>query len=306
MQLRLIDLDGSLGSQAVFAEAVASGRAQQVDMRDLGTTLRLWTSRRRMREFSHRLEALPAPAGKGPVVTFLGSGDYHHLTAALVSRLNGPVSVVHFDNHPDWVRLAPRYHCGSWVNRVLELRRVRRVVTIGPCSDDLDRPDLKGGNLGALRDGRLTLLPWQRPPTRSWISPGSGAGHFYIDGRIHWHGLAGLPREAAIDAVMAAIPLDDIWLTIDKDVLDPTDASTNWDQGGMPLDFLLQVIEKLAQRNRIVGADICGEYAPAQFRNWFKRRESRSDHARYASPPDLARNERTNRRLIETLGKVMA
>lgn len=306
MRLRLLDLDGSLTGQGIFAQAVASGQAQQVDMRDLGAALRLWTSRRRMRQFMRRLRDLPAPPGDGPLVTFLGSGDYHHLTTALIDQVDEPFSLVHFDNHPDWVRLAPRYHCGSWVNRALELHQVRRVVTAGPCSDDLDRPDLKGGNLGALRDGRLTLLPWQHRATKSWVSPGSGAGHFYAGGRIHWHSLASLSRDAALAAVLTAVPPGDIWLTIDKDVLDPADAATNWDQGGMPLDFLLQAIEALARRNRIIGIDICGEYSSPQFRNWFKRHEARSDHAAYASPPDLARNERTNRLILETLERVAA
>ena len=300
MQLRLLDLDGSLDSQGVFAEAVAAGRAQKVDMRDLGPSLRLWTSRRRMRQFLDRLRELP-PAGAGLPVTFLGSGDYHHLTAALVSEVRKPFSIVHFDNHPDWVRLAPGYHCGSWVNRVLELRRVRRVVTIGPCSDDLDRPDIKGGNLGALRDGRLVLLPWQHVPTKSWISPGAGAGHFYADGRIHWRCLASLPRETALSIILNAIPAGEVWLTIDKDVLNASDAATNWDQGGMPLDFLLAAVERIARRHPVVGADICGEYSPPQFRNWLKWREARSDHARYDTPPDLGRNEQTNRRILEML-----
>lgn len=306
MRLRLLDLDGSLGGQGIFREAVAAGRAQQVDMRDLGPALRLWTSRRRMRQFSQRLEALPPPAGGGPLVTFVGSGDYHHLTAALVARVGAPFSVVHFDNHPDWVRLAPRYHCGSWVNRVLALSRVRRVVTIGPCSDDLDRPDIKGGNLGALQDGRLILLPWRRPPTRSWFSPGNGLGHSYADGHIRWHGLADLPRAAALATIRNAVPPGDVWLTIDKDVLDPADAATNWDQGGMPLDFLLQAIAAVADGNRIVGADICGEYSPPVFANWFKRREAHSDHAQYPSAPDLARNETANRRILDLLARVAA
>lgn len=301
MQTRLLDLDGSLTSQGVFAEAVAAGRAQQVDLRDLGPALRLWTSRRQMDRFIDRLDQAPPPPGTAPMVTFLGSGDYHHLAVALIGRHRSPLSVVHFDNHPDWVRLAPRYHCGSWVNRVLEMRRVRRVITIGPSSDDLERPDIKGGNLPALRDGRLILLPWRRDPTRSWISPGAGIGHSYNRGTIHWHGLAALPRRQALDTMMAIIPQGDVWLTIDKDVLAAEYAATNWDQGGMPLDFLLQAIVEIGKSHRIVGVDICGEYAPPVFRSWLKRREARSDHARYDGEPDLARNEATNRLILDAL-----
>src|SRR3546814_3747340 len=67
--------------------------------------------------------------------------------------------------------------------------------------------------------------------------------------------------------MMAIIPQGDVWLTIDKDVLAAEYAATNWDQGGMPLDFLLQAIVEIGKSHRIVGVDICGEYAPPVFRS---------------------------------------
>ena len=50
-----------------------------------------------------------------------GSGDFHHLTALWLRRLTQAVVLVSFDNHPDWDVRPPRWCCGGWVNRALEL-----------------------------------------------------------------------------------------------------------------------------------------------------------------------------------------
>lgn len=49
-----------------------------------------------------------------------------------------------------------------------------------------------------------------------------------------------------------------VYLSIDKDVLSPEYASTNWDQGGMTLDEMLSAINCLTAGRDLLGADICG------------------------------------------------
>src|SRR5437867_12387749 len=63
--------------------------------------------------------------------TLYGSGDFHHLTAVLLRRFTGPLVVVCFDNHPDWDVRPPRWSCGGWVNRALDLPNVRTVSVWG-------------------------------------------------------------------------------------------------------------------------------------------------------------------------------
>ena len=50
-----------------------------------------------------------------------GSGDFHHLTALWARRVTQPFVLVSFDNHPDWDIRPPKWACGGWVNRALEL-----------------------------------------------------------------------------------------------------------------------------------------------------------------------------------------
>ncbi|MGA9334860.1 MAG: hypothetical protein WBV39_11340 [Rudaea sp.] len=300
MHLLTIDMDGSIAAQESLPDVAAWTTVDQLDLRDLGPRLRLWSRAGTIREARDRIAALP---NDEPALHLLGSGDFHHLAVLLIERAREPVTVIHIDNHPDWVRLAPRWHCGSWVNQALRLAQVKRVVTLGVCSDDLVRPDLKGGNLAALSAGRIVMLPWNRAPSRVWHRVVEGFGHHYSDGYLHWRNLAqdGIAKNLA--GIVGQIQTDAIWLSIDKDVLPQADAITNWDQGQMPLDAVLELIAQVGARKRIIGADICGEYSPPRHRNWFKRFEARHDQPQFDLPDavPLERNERTNRRLLATI-----
>ena len=70
----------------------------------------------------------------------MGSGDFHHITAFLVAfaveNQSAPITLIHFDNHPDWVKFENGMHCGSWINRALEFRKIGKIITLGVCSHD--------------------------------------------------------------------------------------------------------------------------------------------------------------------------
>lgn len=301
MHLQILDLDGALDAQTTLRDVAPWRSVGTLELRDLGPHLRLWSRDRTMRAARARIAAAAPPT---PSIHLLGSGDFHHLAVLLLERVREPVTIVHIDNHPDWVRLAPRWHCGSWVNQALRLPQVARVITLGPCSDDLDRPDLKGGNLAALGAGRIALFPWRHAPSRTWWRVADGAGHRYERGLIHWRNLAELGVARALDAIIPLIGTDAIWFSIDKDVLPEADAVTNWDQGQMPLATVLELIGALGARKRIAGADICGEFSPPQHRNLFKRWEARMDQPQPGAAFDALqreRNENTNRRLLAAL-----
>lgn len=304
MHLQILDLDGSLCAQDSLRDAAPWASVRTVPLRDLAARLRLWSRDRTMQAARTRLAGTN---GLGePTVTLIGSGDYHHLAVLLMERVHEPITVVHFDNHPDWVRFAPRWHCGSWVNQALRLPQVNKVVTIGPCSQDLERPELKGGNLAALACGRIALFPWQHAPSRVWRSMPDGAGHRYENGHLVWRNLAEGSLDASVDVIMSQVATDAVWLTIDKDVLSEDEAVTNWDQGRMPLQAVLRVIRAVGARKRVLGADICGEYSHPEFSNALKRWEARHDQPR-RDPVDaamLARNERVNRELLSTIEQV--
>ena len=281
-------------------QRLGEGRATRMDLLELGPKLRLWASERNYQRFVQRLQQRPKHLAHGPEIFFVGSGDYHHLTPAFLCDLPEPTSLIHFDNHPDWVRFAPRRHCGSWVNRALKLPNIKRIVTLGPCSDDLQNPQLKGGNVAALRRGDLQLFPWQHAPSRVWGRVGDGAGHEQHENQLHWRNLVDQDWPTFVENLIQSLPTEAVWITVDKDVLASEDAATNWDQGGMRLSHLLHAIGALATRKRVLGIDVCGEFAQPRHSNLLKRWEAKSDQPppERWSEADLLRNSTTNQALI--------
>ena len=76
-----------------------------------------------------------------------------------------------------------------------------------------------------------------------------------------------------------------IYISIDKDVLSPNYARTDWDQGTMTLEELTRTIKKLASEYRIIGVDVCGELSISKG----------------ATAEDLRINSHTNRIIQELL-----
>lgn len=305
-RFHVIDLDGSLPAQEPLRLRIDAGTATCIDAADLASRLRIVASRRALRRLAARLP--PAQDGAGATVTFYGSGDFHHLTAGLVARQDTPITIVHFDNHPDWVRFPATHNCGAWVNRALSLPHVPKVVTIGPSSADLVRPELQFANLGAVRDGRIALYPWRHPPSRVWGRYGHTRCYRQEGEHLHWRNLAEESWTDFLDELVKEIPTPAIWITIDKDVLAQSEARTNWDQGGLPLGHLLAAVERLAGTHRIAGADVCGDWSEPRFSDLFRATLAWFDHPppQRPSAADLAVNARVNAVLIDLFDRVLS
>ncbi|CAN7535533.1 arginase [Bosea sp. LjRoot90] len=307
MRLSVIDLDGSVAAQEPLRRRIDAGSAERIEAADLAGALRIVAGRRAKAELFERLGRRDGE-GEGAPVFFYGSGDFHHVTSVLLSRVEEPVTVVHFDNHPDWVRFPATVNCGSWVNRALELPDVRKVVTIGPCSDDLVRPEWQFANLKAVAEGRIALYPWRHAPSRVWGRYGKADSFRQQGGHLHWRNLAEVDWSDFLGELIAAIPTPAIWLTIDKDVLAPADACTNWDQGELPLSHLLAAVERLAGERRIIGADVCGDWSEPRFTDPFRATLAYFDHPPCftPTPEQLAINARVNASLIDCFQRVLS
>lgn len=92
-----------------------------VNAREWGPRLRFSAPGRLIAEFYRTQETNLA----SPFLLF-GSGDFHHVTALRLRRISEPIVLVSFDNHPDWDVRPPKWGCGGWVNRALELPQVRQ------------------------------------------------------------------------------------------------------------------------------------------------------------------------------------
>src|SRR2546427_13235322 len=96
-----------------------------IDAREWGARLRFSAPRRQIENFYRAFASCVSP------FVLFGSGDFHHLTALWLRRLARLTTVISFDNHPDWDIKPPKWCCGSWVNRALELPKIAKVSVWG-------------------------------------------------------------------------------------------------------------------------------------------------------------------------------
>jgi hypothetical protein len=314
MQLITCDLDGALTEQNAVRRRLATGRGRVLPMRGLGAGLRLWSTESTYAQFARAWhDAWPATGPRTtsrgaqtdtPVILY-GSGDYHHLASVFLEAVDEPITVLHFDNHPDWSWCLQRRHCGSWVLEALELPHVERVITIGPCSADIDRPDGDIRRVAALMGGQHVVFPWQRPDTAVSPQLPSGIAHTVRSGMLSWQNLAGCDWMEFVASLRTLVPTRKVWLSIDKDVLGPRDAVTNWDQGQMSLDQLVTAIARIGHGFCIAGVDICGDYSESHFSNPLKSIEAWFDQPSGIRGRDLAINDRTNEILLGVLEDIL-
>ena len=283
MQPLILDLDASVGA---LPDAI------RIDARDWHDRLRFACSASQLRAFGERLETrFPTPHG----TVFFGSGDFHHLSLPLIARLatERRMRVLVFDNHPDNMRFPFGVHCGSWVSAVAALPNVARVDVAG----------ITSGDIAAAHAWENRLMPLYRDRLRFWS--------IGVDTR--WSRRIGLgdafrnfdAAPAMMDALLEDLAVDDtpVYLSIDKDVLDPSEARSNWDQGCLHVADLQAAI--IALRDRLIGSDINGEVSLAHYPQRWKRMLSAIDRQPVLDAVTLAafqaEQHAVNLRLLQAL-----
>ncbi len=147
---------------------------------------------------------------------WIDSGDYHYVSKLLTDRMEESFDLVVADHHPDMQPPA--------FGEILSCGGwVRSALETNPLLRDVwlvgINPDLRRecGGFG----NRVHITDKTEPLDPAAVAPGRK-----------------------------------VYLSIDKDVLRPEDARTDWDQGTMSADTLLALIRALGPR--LAGADICG------------------------------------------------
>jgi arginase family enzyme len=256
------------------------------DVSTWGPQLRFSAPSRLIEEFYREVQKELAP------FVLYGSGDFHHLTALWVRSIAEPVVLISFDNHPDWDVRPPRWCCGSWVNRALELPHVNRVCVWGCGNFETWWPGRLFGNRRAEREGRLEINRWAdgRPPSdqnrRGAILRGNWREHF--------------------EKFVQALGGSNVYVTIDLDCLRAEDAVTNWESGRFALEDVAWGLTQLrASGSNIVAGDICGAFSPPAYARRKQRFAAKMDHPKLPAR-DLAAATKINLRAFETLWRILA
>lgn len=193
-------------------------------------------------------------------ITFIGSGNYHYVTYLLMSEVRCPFTLILFDHHTDMMETPCEslVTCGSWVSKSLQnLPMLKKVVIIGT------------------REDLVESIP------------------------KHLHKKVSVLSEEVVGQadikkyIKSAIATNNVYISIDKDVLEESEAVTNWDQGQMKLMQLLNLVKFIAMHNRICGIDVCGEYPYSPIASF----DGQTLEA-------IKKNDRANFKILNTISKI--
>jgi arginase family enzyme len=249
-----VDLDGAWKEPALPV----------VNLTKWGPRLRFTTSPRAVEAFFREVESRLAD------FILYGSGDFHHLTALWLRRLREPFTLVAFDNHPDWDVRPPRWSCGGWMNRALELPHLKHAVVWGCGNFECWWPYQIFGNRKAERLGKLTVHPWA--DDRSPRERARRGAILRENWREHFEKFA---REIAGE---------NLYVTIDLDCLAPGLAWTNWENGRFDYGDVSWALGALRERAHIVAGDLCGGYSVPEYARRKQRFAAEIDHPKITLP----------------------
>ena len=264
MDVRILDLDGSLTAQRAFTE----GRRVIDGMRPWSPRIRMACAFRRFRRFEAALsEQLGGEMDRRPQMTFYGSGDFHHVSLALVRRLREPFNLLVLDNHPDWMCGVPFLHCGTWLRHASLLPLVRRVYHVGG-EVDFDNSYHWMAPWRQLRDGRIAVLPAVRRFRRgAW----AGVPHESLRPSADEPVSAGR-LEALLRPHRAELARRPLYISLDKDVMTADESVVNWDSGRLTAGEVGRVVDAFtaAACGKLAGMDVLGDWSPVHLQGWFR------------------------------------
>ena len=302
--IRILNFDGSLSQQD---NLIRQFQPVITDLKKIAPYCRHWMSAGTARKLKTPLDLRFKNS-----ITFLGSGDFHHISSLLIEQFSMPLSVIVFDHHPDWDILPPKFGCGSWVSRILEKQNIVKVILLGTSSEDISWPGIQSANLASLKDNRMEIYPYSHGPTRVLfrkvpenISIKSKRGLCYSD--IYWQELKNSNISDFFPQLIKRIATPQVYVSIDKDCLRSAYSLTNWEEGSFELEDLLTMLKLIRKNFDIVGLDITGDYSPAQalgkIKTLFSRLDHPQDYTAKGRPEALINslNEHTNTAILQAL-----
>ncbi len=302
MQIQILDLDGSL---LLEDELRARHEPSILRFADWGPHIRMACSFGRFRRFEQALSAmLAATHDAGRAITLCGSGDFHHVSLALVRRLHTPINLLVVDNHPDWMRGVPFLHCGTWLYHAARLPHVARVFHLGG-NVDFDNyyrwmapwPLLRSGKIAVfpairqLRRGRWSEVP-NEPLRRTRATP-----------------LSARRLEALLTPLRQELRSRPLYISLDKDVMVEKEAVVNWDSGFLTLAEVGDALEVFIRESagNFAGMDIVGDWSPVKLRGFLRHVTHFTEHPALKIDPEEAgkRNQQTNLGLLKVIQRAV-
>ena len=252
-----LDLDGALVGSSIVP--------QTIDVTEWGPKLRFSAPPRLIEQFYGEIQ------GRLRKFVLYGSGDFHHLSALWLRQFTEPLTLISFDNHPDWAVTPPKWACGAWLNRALELPQVRKISVWGCGNFECWWPHQIFGNRRAERHGRLGVHPWA--DERSAADQNRRGAIL----RENW--------QQRFKEFASKLRGTDVYVTIDLDCLLPNEAVTNWENGRFTTADLVWAVDQLREHCRISGGDVCGAFSEPRYARTKQRLAAEFDRPKLDRPP---------------------
>ncbi|WP_192988129.1 arginase family protein [Carnobacterium mobile] len=191
---------------------------------------------------------------------FLGNGNFHYLSYGILKKIKTPFTLIVYDHHNDAGKLAYKdlISCGSWINdAVLYLPNLKRVYIIG-VGEEQEKEMLPevGQKIEIIREEEMT--------------------------------------DEKMAEISETIPTTDIYVSVDRDILSEKEVQTNWNQGNIKIEKLIQSIDLVLHDHQLIGADVCGDL------EWDYTSEFRYPITEYRK-----KSAAINKRLFDFLAKKM-
>ncbi|MBL7072160.1 MAG: hypothetical protein ISS33_00080 [Candidatus Omnitrophica bacterium] len=303
-KIRVLNFDDSLIQQR---KLLAEYDAEVVDLRDIAPRARFWMDEETKKEIAVRVNGFSNGG-----ITFLGSGDFHHVSSILIDSISEPVTVINIDQHPDWSVFPGKLCCGSWVTETLKNGLVKKVLLLGASSGSAIGFSTQMGNYSALENDRVEIYPWRQCPSKVFFrkiprNKSIKTEPHGIFTKIYWDELKEKNLTEFLRGVFKSFPTKRVYVSIDKDCLQRKDSLTNWAEGAIPLDDLLSMLRVIRHELEVVGVDVAGDYSESFVQGAIKNIVSKFNHpkeysAKGCPASDIARvNENTNLELIKVL-----
>jgi hypothetical protein len=301
MRVRVLDLDGGIPRQATL---MRSAQPLVHDLRRWGPRIRLACRFGRFAKFEKSLaKNLGEESPSEPTLTLFGSGDFHHVSLALLRRQQRPFNLLVLDNHPDWMRAIPFLHCGTWLYHAARLPQVQQIFHVGG-NMDFDNGFRRLAPWPLLRSGKIRVFPAMRYfRRRPWSEVANepvrpNADSLVTDLRLH----------ELLHPYRSQLEKYPLYISLDKDVMVVDDAVVNWDSGHLTLpevEIVLSTFLAMARGN-LAGMDILGDWSAAQTGGLFRRYLHWTEHPALTIDPAQANrlNERTNLMLLNMMLKL--
>ncbi|MFH1395215.1 MAG: hypothetical protein ABIH09_03575 [Candidatus Omnitrophota bacterium] len=304
--IRVLNFDDSVIKQKKLLERY---RAEIINVKDIASQARFWLNKKTKKEIARRTSFSSKNS-----VTFLGSGDFHHISSILIDEVIEPVTVINFDFHPDWCVFPPWLSCGSWITETLKNPNVEKAVLLGMGPQETLSFSLQAGNYASLKNDRVEIYPWEQcpsiacfpkiPKNKSITTETRG-----IYTKICWNELKDKNLTEFLLNIIKELPVKRVYISIDKDCLQKQDSLTNWQEGRVSLESLVLMLKLFKQETDIVGANVTGDYSEVFIQNMVKSVVSQLDHPNKFSAKDFSEseiiriNERTNLEIMKVLIK---